>query len=64
MRGGKYYFSVERDEALPEFDRKPPTPISKKTKSAKRKIARRRAKFTSDVWYEKAVLSIKIRGET
>ena len=64
MRGGKYYFSVERDEASPEFDRKSPTSTSRKTKGVKRKIARRQTKFKSDDWYKKAVLSMKISGET
>ena len=60
MRGGKYYFSVARSDPSPKSDRKSPNSQSKKINGVKRKKIRRPNNFKSDVWYEKAALSMTI----
>jgi hypothetical protein len=61
VRGGKYYFSGVKREALSNFDRKSPNSQSKKSNGVDRKTVRRLKISKSEDWYEKAALSMAIR---
>jgi len=61
VRGGKYYFSVAKDHASSESNRK--SPNSKKANGVEHKNTRRPMKFKSDDWYEKAALSMAISAK-
>ena len=61
MGGGKYYFSAAKADASSKFDRQLSNSESKKANGVERKKIRQPNNFKSDVWYEKAVLSVTIK---
>ena len=63
MRGGKYYFSVEKRDGSLKRDRRPHNAPSKKIITAKRKTVRRPNNFKTDDWYKKAAVSMAIRRQ-
>ena len=63
MNGSKNDFAVVRDDVSTRLDRNIPNSKSERGTGAERKRATKSKKFTSDVWYERAALSMKISGK-
>jgi hypothetical protein len=61
MRGGKYYFSVAKNDTSSESNRKSPNSKHEKANSVEREKVRRHYIFKSDDWYEKAAPSMTIK---
>ena len=63
MNGSKNDLAVVRDDVSMKLDRNIPNSKSERGAGAERKRATKSQKFTSDVWYERAALSMKISGK-
>ena len=63
VRGGKYYFSVTKDDASSKSNRKSPNSEHEKANDFVRKRLRRPKTFNSEDWYEKAAVSMAISGK-
>ena len=62
--GGKYDFSVVKDDPSPKFDHKSPNALPEKASGVERKTVRRPKAFKSDDWYEKAASSMAIGAKS
>jgi hypothetical protein len=60
VNGSKNDLAVVRDDVSMRLDRNIPNSKSEPPNNAERKRATKSKKFTSDVWYERAALSMKI----
>ena len=63
VNGSKNDLAVVRDDVSMTLDRNIPNSKSGRGAGAERKRATKSKKFTSDVWYERAALSMKISGK-
>ena len=63
VNGSKNDLAVVRDDVSMKLDRNIPNSKSERGAGAERKRATKSKKFTSDVWYERAALSMKISGK-
>jgi len=60
MRGGKYYLSIAKNDPSTKHAPKLPSSQPKEIGRTNRKTKKRPNNFKSDVWYEKAALSMAI----
>ena len=63
MNGSKNDLAFVRDDVSMELDCNIPNSQSEPPNNGERKRATKSKKFTSDVWYERAALSMKISGK-
>jgi hypothetical protein len=63
VRGGKYYFSVAKNDDSPKLDCKTPNSQSERPNGVERKNVRRPKTFNADDWYKKAAQSMAISAK-